>query len=162
MTAGKLGLPNAKTGQIVELLEKLEFLGGVSDREGLAIALDIKPHTVYNPLKAAEILGFVSIDDNKVEFTEVGWDFLNGNTDKRKATFREQMIKVEPFTIISKALEKELSCDVVLRLIKAKIKAARKWKPGADKEMLRMIINWGTYSELFKFDRESRKLLPKK
>ena len=154
-------MPNAKTRQIIELLEKLDLLGGTSDKEGLAITLNVKPRSVENPLKAAEILGFVSVSENDVNLTEVGQKFLDGNPDERKATFRQQMIKIEPFTTISKALEKEISREVVLRLVKAKIEATRKWKPSTDREMLRMIINWGTYSKLFEFDPKSQKLLPK-
>jgi hypothetical protein len=161
MTDKTQSLPNAKVGQIVELLKKLELLGGCSDKEGLAFALDVKPNTVENPLKAAEILGFVSVSKSEVKLTEVGQKFLDGDPNQRKATFREQMLKIEPFSTISKALEKqnELPREVILRLVKAKIRAARKWKPSTDKEMLRMIINWGTYSELFKFDTKSKKLL---
>lgn len=161
MTDKQQSLPNAKVGQIIELLGKLELLGGASDKEGLAFALDIKLHTVENPIKAAEMLKFVSVSENEVSLTEVGQKFLGGNPDERKVTFREQMTKIEPFTTISKALEKEISREVILRLVKAKIKAARRWKPSTDKEMLRMILNWGTYSELFELDPKSKKLLPK-
>jgi NitT/TauT family transport system ATP-binding protein len=162
MSAKEQSLPNAKARQINELLEKLDLLGGASDKEGLSFALNVKPHSVKNPLKAAEILGFVSISDKNVNLTEIGQKFLDGNPDERKATFREQMIKIEPFATISKALEKEISREIVLRLVKSKIKAARKWKPSTDREMLNIIINWGTYSELFEFDPKSKKLLPKR
>lgn len=162
MSDKERSLPNAKVGQIVELLEKLELLGGRSDKEGLAFALDVKQVTVENPLKAAEILGFVSVSKNEVKLTEVGQKFLGGNPDERKVTFREQMLKIEPFVTISNAIEKKLSREVILRLVKAKIRAARKWKPSTDREMLRMIINWGTYSELFEFDSKSKKLIPKR
>lgn len=163
MTAKKYSLPNAKVGQIVELLEKLGLLGGASDREGLAFALNVKRRTVSNPLKASEILGFVSVSEKNVKLTELGQKFLDGNQDERKVIFRKQALKIEPFPTILKAFEKqsELPREVILRLVKAKIKAARKWKPSTDKEMSKMIINWGTYSELFQFDARSQKLQPK-
>lgn len=164
MTDREQSLPNAKVGQIIELLEKLELLGGASDMEGLAYALNVKRDTTYNPLKATEILGFVSVSKNEAKLTEVGQKFLDGNQGERKVIFREQMLRIEPFTTISKALEKqsEFPREVILRLVKAKIRAARKWKPSTGKEMLRMIINWGTYSELFRFDQRSKKLLPRR
>lgn len=153
-------LPNAKTGQISNLLEKLELLGGRSDKEGLAVALDVKTHTIKNTLKAAEMLGCISIDENEIKLTEVGRRFVDSNENERKVIFREQMLKIEPFITISRALQKqkELESGLILRLVKAKIKAARKWKPSTEKEMLRMIINWGKYSQLFSFDTKSRKL----
>lgn len=156
----ELKLPNAKVGQIKDLLEKLSLLGGSSDKDGLAYALGIKKGSIYNPLKAAEILGFVSVDKDQIKITEIGSKFVASNEDGRKSIFREQAIKIEPFTTISKALRqaKEIDDALVLRLAKAKIKAARKWKRSSEKEMLKMIINWGEYSGLFKHDKSKRKI----
>ena len=156
----ELRLPNAKVGQIKNLLESLSVLGGSSDIDGLAYALGVKKISVYNPLKAAEILEFVSVDKNQIKITQIGNKFVASNDDDRKAVFREQTIEVEPFTTISKALKqtKEIEDEHVLRLAKAKIKAARKWKTSSEKEMLKVIINWGEYSGLFKHDISKRKI----
>lgn len=151
-------LPNAKVGQIEDLVKKLSLLGGSSDREGLAYAVGIKKASIYNPLKAAEILGFVDVEGDQIEISETGNKFASADEKDKKSIFHEQVTSIEPFTTISRALEqaKEMDETLVLRLVKAKIKAARKWKTSTDKEMLRMIINWAEYAELFEFDVESK------
>lgn len=161
MTNAEKSLPNAKVGQITELLKKLELLGGNSDKEGLSYALNVKVNTLYNPMKASELLGFISINKNDVKLTKIGQKFLTISSEDQKRIFKEQTLKIEPFITISKALEKQdvIEPEFVLRLVKAKIKAARKWKPSTEREMLRMIVNWGTYSEIFKHDSKSGKIL---
>jgi hypothetical protein len=107
------------------------------------------------------MLGFLCIDKNEVKLSEIGQNFLDSGREDRKAIFREQMLKIAPFITISKALQKQgnLTRELILRLVKAKIETARKWKHSTEREMLRMIINWGTYSQLFKVDSKSKNLL---
>jgi NitT/TauT family transport system ATP-binding protein len=154
------GLPNAKVGQIIELVQKLSVLGGSTDKHGLAYALGIKANSLSNPLKASELLGFVTIDGDNITLTEVGKNFEESNEDDRKEVFGKQLSKVEPFSTVIRALQKEQEIDdtSLLRLVKAKISSARKWKESTNKEMLRMILNWGEFGKLFSYDNKTKKV----
>jgi len=151
------GLPNAKVGQIVELIGNLSILGGSADKEGLAYALGITTNSLSNPLNAAELLGFVAVDGINITLTETGKKFEEGSEDNRRTIFGKQVSQVEPFGTIFRALQKEKETDVnsLLRLVKAKIESARKWKESTSKEMIKMIMNWGEFGKLFRYDNKT-------
>ncbi|MEM3528227.1 MAG: AAA-associated domain-containing protein [Candidatus Bathyarchaeia archaeon] len=140
----EISLQNAKVGQIIELISKLDILGGETDREGLAYALGINKNSLSHPLKAAEILGLVTIRERRVQLTARGKEFAQVNEDARKKIFEECLSSVEPFATILRASRNgtQLTFDEVRNLVKAKVVAARKWKASTGDEMMRVISNW--------------------
>ncbi len=148
-------IPNAKVGQIVELMEKLAILGGHCDREGLAYALGVKENTVYTPIRAASILGFVTIDSG-IKVTDVGNSFIQADEPERCRIFGSQLVKIEPFATIVRALEHtSLSEAEIVNYIKAKTPAARKWKDSTTKELFKTIRGWCIYGDIFTQGAES-------
>jgi len=154
------GLPNAKIGQIVDLVEKMSVLGGSSDREGLAYALGIETQSLSNPLRACELLGFVNLDGDSITLSQVGKEFEQSDEERRKELFGAQLSKIEPFSTIVRALKKtsEMEDSSMLKLVKAKLVAARKWKESTDREMMRMIVNWAEYGKILSYDSKGRKV----
>jgi NitT/TauT family transport system ATP-binding protein len=154
------GLPNAKIGQIVDLVEKMSVLGEASDREGLAYALGIETKSLSNPLRACELLGLLTLDGDNITLSQVGKEFEHSDEEQRKKLFGIQLSKSEPFSTIVRALKKEteMESSSVLKLVKAKIVPARKWKESTDKEMMRMIVNWAEYGKILSYDSKSRKV----
>lgn len=140
-------MPNAKIGQVVELVNKLSILGGQSDREGLAYALGINKNSIGHPLKAAELVGLISLTSGEVKLTDIGNQFAQGDEESKRKLFEETLSAVEPFATILRAFRdrKGLNSAEVLNFVKAKIPAARKWRPSTDKEILKMIVNWFDY-----------------
>lgn len=100
------GMPNAKAGQIVTLVEKLSVLGGAVDKEGLAHALGIKPDSLRNPLKSAEMLSLIRIEGNNIELKAPGEELERSNENDRRTIFGKQVSQVEPFRTIIRALQK--------------------------------------------------------
>jgi len=155
-----IGLPNAKVGQIIELVQKLSVLGGSADKDGLAYALGITANSLANPLKASELLAFVTVDADRITLTQVGKKLEESNEEDKKGIFGKQLSQIEPFSTIARALqrEKEIDVDSLLRLVKAKVESARKWKESTSKEMLRMILNWGEFGKLFAYESKTSKV----
>ncbi|NIQ05720.1 MAG: hypothetical protein GWO20_08340 [Candidatus Korarchaeota archaeon] len=152
-------LPNAKVGQIIRLVETLDVLGGISDMEGLAIALEIKRSSLHNPLNAAELIGIVITNEN-VKLTEKGLEFLGSEKKSRKDIFYKLLIEIEPFTTLHRALEKKKNIEkaTAINLVKSKVEAARSWKESTTEEMWGVIVNWAEYADLFKLDRKTNTL----
>lgn len=141
-------LPNAKVGQVIELINKLAVLGNKTDREGLAYALSIEKNSISHPLKASEILRFVTTKDAIIELTEDGVKFANAKENHKREMFKNQLLVIEPFATLFRALGQgeDLTPSNVLDLIKAKIVSARRWKASTDREMIRVITNWLEYA----------------
>ena len=135
---GEPSLPNAKVGQVSELLVKLGILGGMSDREGLAYALGINKNSLGHPLKAAELLNFVSTEEGNVRITEPGEKFAQGDEDSKRKLFLEQLKLVEPFATMVRAHQSRDVLDVreALNLVKAKSlrspEVGIRYRPGDD------------------------------
>lgn len=140
----KMSLPNAKVGQIVELVNKLSILGEISDREGLGYALGIEKKSVSHPLRAAILIGLIEEKESQVRLTEIGKEFSKGDEETKRQVFKKQLHAIEPFATIAIALQdrNDMEPTEILNLVKAKVPNARKWKPSTDKEMLKMIVNW--------------------
>ncbi|MEM3637594.1 MAG: AAA-associated domain-containing protein [Conexivisphaerales archaeon] len=156
------GLSYAKVGQIIELVEKMSVLGGAADKEGLAYALGVTIHSLANPFKAAELLNFVTVLEDHIALTKEGRQSAQGNNAQRKQIFGKQISDLEPFSTILRALgkEPEMTGPSLLKLVKTKVPAARKWKQGTDREMLRTIINWAEFGNLLGRDKESGSVRP--
>jgi hypothetical protein len=150
-------LPNAKTGQIISLVETLVILGNACDKDGIAHGMGISTKSVPLPLRAAEVMGFVNIDGNNVELTDIGLEFNAANDDGKRQLFGEKLKHLEPFATIVRALEKgSLTKEDILNLIKAKMPKARKWKPSSEEEMFRTIRNWCEYGWLLKEEEDGK------
>jgi NitT/TauT family transport system ATP-binding protein len=155
-------IPNAKVGQIIELIEKIEILGGSSDKSGLSFALHVKDGTVSTPILAASRLGLVVVEGENVALTETGRTFLDSDPVHRTQVFGEQLLRMEPFQTIARAAARgPLTDDDIVNLVKARFRSARKWKESTVNEMLRTIKNWCVYGEILTYDTESKRFVGK-
>ncbi len=144
-------LPNAKVGQIIRLVKALVILGNTCDKEGIAHGMGISKKSVPHPLRAAEVMGFINIDGNNVELTELGLEFNEADDDNRRRIFGNQLKRLEPFITMARALERgSLTKEGIMNLVKAKMPKARKWKPSSEDEMFRTIRGWCEFGGLLK------------
>jgi len=153
-------IPNAKVGQIIDLLEQLRILGGTCDRGGLAYALGVTEPSVYASTRAAHLLGLIDVDEQQVILTEIGTVFLDSNEADRRRAFGQQLLRNEPFATIARAVEQgPLTGEQLMNYVRARIPSAREWKDTTIREMLRTIGGWCIYGGLLVYNRESKEYL---
>jgi hypothetical protein len=153
-------IPYVKVEDITEVVNKLVLLGGASDKKALAYAIGMQPKELNNPLIAAELFDFVTIEGERIKLTEVGHGFDRRGDEERRALFGKELLRIEPFDAIASALEKsdEMYGPSVLKLVRAKHVEARKWNKKLGNEMLKLMIDWGAYGKLLTFDSVSGKV----
>ncbi len=147
-------IPNVKVKEITEVVNKMVLLDGASDKKALGYAIGMEPKKLTNALRAAELFDFVTMDGDRIKLTEVGHEFDRRQGEDRRALFGKELLRIEPFDTIASALEKrnEMDGPSVLKLVRAKLVEARKWNEKLGNEMLKLIIDWGTYGKLLAFD----------
>jgi len=147
-------IPNVKVEDITEVVNKMVLLDGTSDKKALAYAIGMEPKKLTNPLTAAELFDFVTMDGDRIKLTEVGREFDRREDEGRRDLFGKELLRIEPFDAIASALEKrnEMDGPSVLKLVRAKLVEARKWNKKLGDEMLKLMIDWGAYGKLLTFD----------
>src|SRR5438309_11743810 len=93
-------IPNVTVEDITELVNKMVLLGGASDKKALAYAIGIEPKRLTNPLTAAELVDFVTVDGDRIKLTEVGHAFDRRGGEERRALFGKELLRIEPFDTI--------------------------------------------------------------
>lgn len=149
-------LPNATVGEIVGLLEILDDHKGQIDIFQLSMIVGKDFGSVMNVVKAAEMLDFVDTPRRNVIFTVIGKTFLNGDVNQRKVIFKEQIMKLRIFQLITDMLkhgkQEGLNEDIVLETLAMLL-------PNEDTEkQFDTIVDWGRYGELIGHNAEEKKM----
>ena len=146
-------IPNAPVETIVGLLEILEDsqetinvfdLSARSGREfGETIAI----------VKAAEMLDLVDTPKDDVVMTQVGWYFLAAPAAVRKTLFRQAIMKLRLFQMLTARLAEapdgRIDADIILEEL------ARLLPYDQPAKLFQTLIAWGRYAELVDFDQNA-------
>ncbi|MHA1769118.1 MAG: AAA-associated domain-containing protein [Candidatus Thorarchaeota archaeon] len=150
-------IPNVRTGQIIGLVEALVVLGNECDKEGIAHAMGIQPQSTSNILRAADILGFVTIDGTNIRLTDLGSEFNDATDDNKGQIVGEHLKNLEPFATIIRALKKgPLSKEEILNYAKAKMPKVRELKTSSTDALFRTIRSWCEFGGLLDEDEDGR------
>jgi hypothetical protein len=150
-------IPNAKMGQIQSFIESMGILGGQCDRAGIAYALGVQEGSVSNPIRAAQVIGLIDINDSEVELTDKGREFLEGDETDRSRIVKEQLTGIEPFATVVRAIRgTALTEEEIMNYVKAKMVKARSWQESTKKEMFKVIRGWLEYSGLLSWNEEKQ------
>jgi len=149
-------LPHARPGGIAGLLEILLDHNGKDDIFRLADDLSFELDDLLPIVDAANLLGFLKVNEGDAEITPTGTEFANSEILRQKEVFR------------AAAVEKILLLRQIVRAVEAK-------KDGSvpedffhdmldeqfsEEETIRQLetaISWGRYAELFDFDASRRR-----
>jgi NitT/TauT family transport system ATP-binding protein len=136
------------------LLVLLQDHHGEEDLARLADDLDLEIDEILPSSDWAEALQLVKVHDGRMNFTSAGTRIVAATIRERKAILREQLKKTRLFATLARALENapgaRLTGEEVNRLI------AFTTAPADD--LVLNIINWGRYTELFRYDQEEEVL----
>ena len=148
--------PKCSPSELTGLLVLLNDHKGSEDVALLADDLDLEIDEILPSLEYAEVLQLVKVVDGRATLTEPGKLVLSGSIRDRKLQLRDQLKRTTLFKALLRALdsapEHRLSEDEVNRLIAFTTAPAD--------EYVQNIINWGRYTELFRYDSDQRVLLP--
>jgi len=146
-------IPNAPVETIVGLLEILEDSQEMINVFDLGARIGKEFGDTIAIVKAAEMLGLVDTPKDDVVMTEPGWYFLAAPTAVRKTLFREAIMKLRLFQILTARLEEapaeRIDADVVLEELR------RLLPYDEPSKLFQTLIAWGRYAELIDFDQNA-------
>jgi NitT/TauT family transport system ATP-binding protein len=151
-------LPHARPGGIAGLLEILIDRGGKDDVYKLADELAFELDDLFPIVEAAQLLGYLKVEEGDVAITESGRLFADSEILKQKELFRDAALEhILLLRQITRALDTKADHtvpeDFFLDMLDEQF---------SQEETLRQLetaINWGRYAELFDFDAGRRRFM---
>jgi NitT/TauT family transport system ATP-binding protein len=151
-------LPHARPGGMAGLLELLLDKGGRDDIYRLADDLAFEIDDLLPIVDAAQLLGFLKIEEGDAAITESGTEFSNSEILRQKELFRDAALaNVLLLRQIRRALETKSDHTVAEEFFLDMLD-----EQFSEEECLRQIetaVTWGRYAELFDFDASRRRFV---
>jgi NitT/TauT family transport system ATP-binding protein len=151
-------LPHARPGGIAGLLEFIIDFGGHIDVYRLADELSFEIDDLLPIVDAAQLLGFLTVEEGDVAITAAGREYAESEILKQKELFRAAAIEhVLLLRQITRALSNKTDHTVPEEFFLDMLD-----EQFSEEETLRQLetaINWGRYAELFDFDAARRRFI---
>ncbi len=151
-----LPIPHAEVGEVLGLADTLYGYRCKTKVSFLADELQIDIDDLGEVVDMAKLLGVVSTKKGVINLTLFGEALSLGNIDNKKKILREKMLKVEPFKTIIIILRKaggKMERDELIDVLSKKFLVE-------DRAMfLKLIINWGNYTESFEYDSDDERFV---
>ena len=149
-------LPYATPGEILGLLEILDDHNGSIDIFDLAQKIGKDFGSTISVAKAAELLDFVDTPKHNVIFTDLGRQFLKGDINNRKLLFKQQLLSLRLFEVVSGMLQRNKSLNLDEEIIQEQLAILL---PNEDVERLfETMVGWGRFGELFGYNADDKVL----
>ena len=150
-------LPHAKVGAIAGLVELVHDKGGRVDIYKLSSELSMEVDDIFPLIESAVILDMGEIKDGDFILTEIGKDWAEADTLRKKELFKESALKnvqlINQITQVLTTVSKHrMSEDFFLDILK------HYFTPEESRNQLETAIDWGRYAELFTYDYDSGEL----
>lgn len=147
-------LPDVEISEITGLLDQLyepEFRNKKVDLPVLADELYLDIDDLFPITEALEILRFVRVSKGDIELTEAGLAFGQADILQRKKIFAQHLLNYVPLAhyirrILDERPEHHASEERFISELEDYL------SEGAAQEVLRIVIEWGRYAEIFAYD----------
>src|SRR5580692_9170640 len=151
-------LPHARPGGIAGLLELLLDRGGRDDIYRLADELAFEIDDLLPIVDAAQLLGFLKVEEGDAAITSSGTEFANSEILRQKELFRGAAVEhVLLLRQIRRALEAKsdhtIPEDFFLDMLD------EQFSEEESRRQMETAVNWGRYAELFDFDSARRRFV---
>jgi NitT/TauT family transport system ATP-binding protein len=151
-------LPHARPGGIAGLLELLLDKGGRDDIYRLADDLAFEIDDLLPIVDAAQLLGFLKVEEGDASITETGTEYANSEILRQKELFRDAALgNVLLLRQIRRALEAKsdhtVPEDFFLDMLD------EQFSDDESRRQIETAVNWGRYAELFDFDAARRRFV---
>ena len=146
-------IPHVPVETIVGLLEIIEDAQETINVFDLSARIAKEFGETIATVKAAEMLGLVDTPKDDVLMTQFGWYFLAAPGPARKTLFRQAIMKLRLFqmltTRLAEAADGRIDADSVLEELGTLLPYDQPAK------LLETLIAWGRYAELIDFDQDT-------
>ncbi len=150
--------PTAGVNRVFGLLDLLKAYDGKTDVANLTIELRIDIDELIPITNTAEYLGLVQVQQGKISLTDLGKKALNARIHERKKLVHDHLESLEPFADLTKILkdQKQLSRFELARYLSSKFGYTTDLPT-----IVNVVISWGVFTGLFRYDGQSERLLSK-
>ena len=151
-------LPHARPGGIAGLLELLLDKGGRDDIYRLADDLAFEIDDLFPIVEAAQLLGFLKIEEGDAAITEAGEEFANSEILRQKELFRDAALEnVLLLRQIQRALETKSDHTVPEEFFLDMLD--EQFSEEECQRQMETAVNWGRYAEILDFDSSRRRFV---
>jgi NitT/TauT family transport system ATP-binding protein len=151
-------LPHARPGGVAGLLELLLDKGGRDDIYRMADDLAFEIDDLLPIVDAAQLLGFLKIEEGDATITETGEQFANSEILRQKELFRDAALQnVLLLRQIQRALEAKSDHTVPEEFFLDMLDEQFSEEEG--RRQMETAITWGRYAELLDFDAARRRFV---
>ena len=141
-------IPTVSLVATVGLLEVLENEGAMELFE-LTQHVDMELTQLLLVVKAAELLGWVTTPDQRVEMTDSGREFLAADINQRKRRLNANLRGIFVFHLVIQMLQQAERGEVDEETVLSQL--AMRFPHERPTRILRTIVAWARYAELFKY-----------
>ena len=151
-------LPHARPGGIAGLLELLIDKGGRDDIYRLADDLAFEIDDLFPIVEAAQLLGFLKIEEGDAAITPQGEEYANSEILRQKELFRDAALEhVLLLRQIRRALEAKSDHTVPDEFFLDMLD--EQFSEDECQRQMETAITWGRYAEIFDFDASRRRFV---
>jgi NitT/TauT family transport system ATP-binding protein len=144
-------LPDVDPSELSGLIETMKSFEAHIDLPELADELMMNVDDLFPILETLEILGFAKVVDGDIHLSELGKQFSEADLQERKQLFAERLLEKVPLAgYIRRVLDEKAGHRVSEERFLSKLEDFLSEKE-ADR-VLRTMIDWGRYAEIFAYD----------
>ena len=123
----------------------------------LAESLHLDVNNLFPITEVLDMLRFVKIVDGELKLTERGKEFVEADILERKQIFAEHLLKYLPIANkIKETLDQNVDHKVLKELFLEELQI--NFSNEESEKILRTVISWGRYAEIFSYDYDSGEL----
>jgi len=148
-------IPGVSLVTTVGLLEVLENEGAMELFE-LTQHVDMELTQLLLVVKAAELLGWVTTPGQRIEMTAAGREFLAADVNRRKHLLNDSLRDIFVFNMVILMLQQSGTGEVDEEVVLSQL--AMQFPHERPHRILRTVIAWARYAELFKYSSTRRVL----
>ncbi len=148
-------IAKVSVGQILGLVEAIDEVGGSADAATISQEVEMDIDRLGPIIDAAELLGFVKVQEGDLTITDLSRKVLHANVRERKTLIRDIIDDVPIFrevTDMARKAARPLSREEVLGAIAERVGTHNA------KDLFDALVYWGRYTELVHYDSESEEL----
>ena len=146
-------IPNVPVETIVGLLEIIEDAQETINVFDLSALIGKEFGETIATVKAAEMLDLVDTPKDDVLMTEAGWYFLAAPAPARKTLFRQAILKLRLFRMLTARLAESADGRINADSVLEELGTLLPYDQPA--RLLETLIAWGRYAELIDFDQNA-------
>lgn len=144
-------LPDVEPSELSGLIETISSFENQVDLPELADELMMDVDSLFPIIETLEILGFAEIIGGRIQLKELGQKFFEANLQDRKQIFAQRLLEAVPIArYIRRVLDEKPGHKVSEERFLSKLEDYLSEQEA--ERVLRTMIDWGRYAEIFAYD----------